>query len=74
MFQTFFTSRKVTDYNSAKSSDINRYNRYFRSLLASNVFVPPSQLETCFLSTTHGEAEIEQTLDAIGESLRSVRG
>ena len=74
MFQTFFTSRKVTDYNSAKSSDVDRYNRYFRSLLASNVFVPPSQLESCFLSTAHGEAEIEQTLDSIGESLRSLRG
>ena len=74
MFQTFFTSRKVTDYSSAKSSDVDRYNRYFRSLLASNMFVPPSQLESCFLSTAHGEAEIEQTLDAIGESLRSLRG
>ncbi len=74
MFQTFFTSRKVTDYSSAKSSDVDRYNRYFRSLLASNVFVPPSQLESCFLSTAHREAEIEQTLDAIGESLRSLRG
>ena len=74
MFQTFFTSRKVTDYSSAKSSDVDKYNRYFRSLLASNVFVPPSQQESCFLSTAHGEAEIEQTLDAIGESLRSLRG
>ncbi len=74
MFQTFFTSRKVTDYSSAKSSDVDRYNRYFRSLLASNMFVPPSQFESCFLSTAHGEAEIEQTLDAIGESLRSLRG
>ncbi len=74
MFQTFFTSRKVTDYNSAKSSDVNTYNRYFRSLLELKVFVPPSQLESCFLSTAHGEAEIEQTLDSIGESLRSLRG
>ena len=74
MFQTFFTSRKVTDYNSAKSSDVNTYNRYFRSLLELKVFVPPSQLESCFLSTAHGEAEIEQTLDALGESLRSLRG
>jgi len=74
MFQTFFTSRKVTDYHSAKSSDVNRYSRYFRSLLASNVFVPPSQLESCFLSTAHEEPEIDQTVDAIGESLRSLRG
>ena len=74
MFQTFFTSRKVTDYNSAKSSNVNKYSRYFRSLLESNVFVPPSQLESCFLSTAHGEAEIEQTLDSIGDSLRLLRG
>jgi glutamate-1-semialdehyde 2,1-aminomutase len=74
MFQAFFTERSVTDYDSAKSSDPSKYNRYFHSLLKSRVFMPPSQLESCFLSTAHGENDIQHSLEAIGDSLKSLRG
>jgi glutamate-1-semialdehyde 2,1-aminomutase len=73
MFQLFFTDRPVTDYHSAKSADIRKYEKYFHSLLASRVFVPPSQFETCFLSTVHTEDEIEATLDAIGPAVKTLQ-
>jgi glutamate-1-semialdehyde 2,1-aminomutase len=73
MLQIFFTDRKVTDYGSAKSSDSIKYDRFFRSLLVSKVFVPPSQLESCFLSTSHTKHDLQQTIDAFDDSLRSVR-
>jgi glutamate-1-semialdehyde 2,1-aminomutase len=73
MFQLFFTDRQVTDYHSAKSADIRKYEEYFRSLLASRVFIPPSQFETCFLSTVHTEDEIEATLDAIGPAVKTLQ-
>jgi glutamate-1-semialdehyde 2,1-aminomutase len=72
MFQLFFTDRPVTDYHSAKSADIRKYEKYFHSLLASRIFVPPSQFETCFLSTAHNEDELESTLDAIGAALKTL--
>ena len=72
MFQVFFTPRQVVDYNSAKSSDSQKYDRYFRSLLKWKTFVPPSQLESCFLSTAHKDNELQETLDIIGLSLRSM--
>ena len=72
MFQLFFTDRPVTDYHSAKSADIRKYEKYFRSLLASRVFVPPSQFETCFLSTAHTEDELAATLDAIGAAVKTL--
>ncbi len=72
MFQLFFTDRPVTDYHSAKSADIRKYEKYFHSLLASRVFVPPSQFETCFLSTAHTEDELEATLDAIGTAVKTL--
>lgn len=74
MFQVFFTERPVTDYHSAKSSDQDSYQRYFRSLLASRVFVPPSQLETCFLSSVHSEDDIGGSLEAIGVALKTASG
>ena len=72
MFQVFFTSHAVTDYRSAKSSDTEKYRKYFESLLASRVFVPPSQFETCFLSTAHTEQDVQTSLDAIADALKAI--
>ena len=69
MFQIFFTDHPVIDYDSAKKSDTTRFDKYFQSLLASRVFVPPSQFETCFLATSHNDDEIQVTLEAIGSAL-----
>ncbi len=72
MFQIFFTSQHVTDYDSAKMSDVARFDKYFHALLGSRVFVPPSQFETCFLSTSHTDDEIQLTLEAIGNALKNL--
>ncbi len=72
MFQLFFTDRPVTDYHSAKSADIGKYEKYFHSLLASRVFIPPSQFEASFLSTAHNEDELQTTLDAIGTAVKTL--
>jgi glutamate-1-semialdehyde 2,1-aminomutase len=72
MFQVFFTKRPVTDYYSAKSSNTEMHQRYFQSLLASGVFVPPSQFETCFLSTAHSEDDIGETLQSIDSALGTI--
>jgi glutamate-1-semialdehyde 2,1-aminomutase len=72
MFQIFFADQPVTDYGSARTADTAKFNRYFHSLLASRVFVPPSQFETCFLATSHTDDEIQLTLDAIGSALRNL--
>src|SRR3989475_1805590 len=71
MFQLFFTDRPVTDYHSAISADVRKDEKYFHSLLASHLFVPPSQFETCFLSTTHTEDELDATLHAIGTPVKN---
>ena len=69
MFQIFFTDHPVVDYDSAKKSDTTRFQKYFQSLLASRVFVPPSQFESCFLATSHKDDEIQVTLEAIERAL-----
>ncbi len=70
LFQIFFTKREVKDYHSAKASSSESYQKYFRSLLGSGVFVPPSQFETCFLSSSHTDEDIAATLVAIDRALR----
>lgn len=71
MFQVFFTDHAVTDYHSARSSDTGAFQRYFQSLIASRVFVPPSQFETCFLSSVHTDDEVRITVEGIGKALKA---
>ncbi|MGH2521305.1 MAG: glutamate-1-semialdehyde 2,1-aminomutase [Anaerolineales bacterium] len=64
MFTTFFTDRPVTNWTTAKTSDTRQFAAFFRAMLESGVYLAPSQFEAGFLSTAHGDAEIEATLAA----------
>lgn len=61
----FFTETKVYDYATAKTSDTGEFTAYFRHMLNAGINLAPSQFEAAFLSTAHGDAEIEQTLQAV---------
>jgi glutamate-1-semialdehyde 2,1-aminomutase len=48
-------------------SGTERYAELFRHLIERGVYVAPSQYEAWFVSTAHGETEIERTVEAVGE-------
>jgi len=64
MWTIYFTDGEVFDAASARRSDLGRFGRFFHALLDRGVYLPPSQFESAFVSTAHGEAEIERTLEA----------
>lgn len=64
MFTTFFTSQPVTNWDSAKQADTQRFSSYFRAMLDEGVYLAPSQFEAGFLSTAHQDLDIEQTIEA----------
>lgn len=68
MFGMFFADRPVTDWPTAKRADTQRFARFFQAMLAGGVYLAPSQFEAGFLSSAHGEREIDQTLAAAGEA------
>jgi len=72
MFCTFFSGERVVDYASAKRSDTSRYARFFRAMLASGVYLAPSQFEAGFLSLAHGEQDIERTVQAAEEAFAGI--
>ena len=65
----FFTSGPVVDYKSAKQSDTDAFARYFRFMLDRGFYLAPSQFEAMFVSISHDDASLEETLSAIGEYL-----
>ncbi len=72
MFTTFFSEQPVTDLTSAQACDTERFGRFFVELLRRGVYIAPSQFESGFLSTAHGEGEIEQTVAAAEEAFRAL--
>ena len=74
MFTLFFTKSKVTDYNSAKTSDTSLFALYFNEMLKSGIYITPSQFEANFVSAEHTGQDIEQTIKANYKALKKVSG
>jgi glutamate-1-semialdehyde 2,1-aminomutase len=74
MYQLFFSPEKVRDEQSAKRSDSSTFRRLFEELLKRNVFIPPSQFETCFVSYAHDEDDADKTVDAYSEAFKKIKG
>jgi glutamate-1-semialdehyde 2,1-aminomutase len=69
MFTWFFNDQPVTDFTTAATSDTVSFGRFHRALLEAGVWLPPSQFEAAFISTTHGPTEIGFLLEAARQAL-----
>jgi glutamate-1-semialdehyde 2,1-aminomutase len=67
MATLFFHPGPVRSLADASASDLDRYGVWFRHLLERGVYVAPSQFEALFVSTAHGEPELQATVEAAGE-------
>ena len=72
MFGMFFQEGPVTNWDSAAKSDAERFGKYFQGMLENGIYIAPSQFESGFLSTAHGEAEIEATLSAAEKAFKNL--
>ncbi len=72
MWTWFFTRGPVTNYAQAAHSDTAAFGRFHRDLLDQGIWLPPSQFEAAFLSTAHGDAEVEATIAAAREAFKAV--
>lgn len=61
----FFTDREVNDYDSATSSDTEKYAKFFNYLLENGIYIAPSQYEAMFVSMAHSDEDIEKTCKVI---------
>ena len=63
MFKIFFGA-EPHNYQEVLKCDKEGYLAFFHRMLASGIFLPPSQFETNFVSAAHSEEDIEETLEA----------
>ena len=69
----FFTEQPVRDYASATSANTDLYARFFREMLARNVYPPPSQFEAWFLSAAHTVRDVDTTIAAAKAAMRALQ-
>lgn len=72
MFGFFFTAGPVRNYEEARQSDLQKFARFHRGMLERGVYLAPSQFEAGFTSLAHTEADVERTLEAAREVLRTL--
>jgi glutamate-1-semialdehyde 2,1-aminomutase len=65
MATLFAREGAVTCFEDAAASDTELYGALFRHLLGSGVYVAPSQFECLFVSTAHGDDEVDATVEAV---------
>ena len=72
MFTWFFTSNRVTDFDSASTSDTAAFARFHRSMLGQGIWLPPSQYEAVFMSAAHTMEDIGATISAARDAFAAV--
>jgi glutamate-1-semialdehyde 2,1-aminomutase len=72
MFTTFFIDQPVSNWAIAKTADTQKFGAFFRAMLENGVYLAPSQFEAGFLSTAHGDTEIENSSAAAMRAFRQV--
>jgi glutamate-1-semialdehyde 2,1-aminomutase len=71
MWTLFFAPAPVTDYDTAKASDVARFGKFFWAMMDRGVYLPCSQFEAAFLSAAMTEDDIRQTVAAAEQALQT---
>jgi glutamate-1-semialdehyde 2,1-aminomutase len=64
MFGLYFRPTPPETYAQVMECDRDKFNRFFHAMMEQGVAFAPSAFEAGFVSSAHGQAEIEQTLEA----------
>ncbi len=72
MMCMFFTEEPVYNFKSAVKSDTNLYGKYFHEMLKRGIYLAPAQYEALFVSTAHSYDDLDKTIKAHYESLKSI--
>ena len=74
MFGLYFTDQPVDTFEGAMASDAEAFKRFFHGMRKRGVYFAPSAFEAGFLSSAHGDTELNHTFEAAREAFREARG
>jgi glutamate-1-semialdehyde 2,1-aminomutase len=73
MWGFFFRAEPVRSFADAKTSDIERFKRFFHAALDRGVYLAPSAFEAAFMSSAHSDMDIEETLNRLDDAMEAAR-
>jgi Glutamate-1-semialdehyde aminotransferase len=72
MWGFFFRAEPVRSFADAKTSDVERFKRFFHTALRRGVYLAPSAFEAAFMSFAHSESDIDATLERLDDAMGEV--
>jgi glutamate-1-semialdehyde 2,1-aminomutase len=69
MWGFFFRAEPVRTFADARTSDVERFRRFFHAALERGVYLAPSAFEAAFMSAAHSDRDIDETLDRLDDAL-----
>jgi glutamate-1-semialdehyde 2,1-aminomutase len=72
MWTLFFTSTPITNFATAMTSDKQKFSRFFWGMMDRGVYLPCSQFEAAFTCAALTDQQVEETILAGRETLRSM--
>ncbi len=73
MFGFFFTeAEKVESFDDSMACDAQRFNKFFHGMLLQGVYLAPSSFEAGFVSITHSENDIADTIERAAEVMQTL--
>jgi glutamate-1-semialdehyde 2,1-aminomutase len=69
----FFTAGAVTDFDSAKRSDTQRFRGFYARMLEQGIYLAPSAFEAWFVSAAHDPGAIRKTIQCAERSFASLK-
>jgi len=64
MLGMFFTDQDVTNFEDAKTCDLERFSAFYQGMRQQGIYIAPSQFEVLFLSAAHADEHIDATINA----------
>ena len=72
MLTLFFNDQPVKHWDDADRSNRQAYGRFFWGMIREGIYLPCSQFEAMFISDTHNESMIDQTIEAAEKVLAAM--
>ena len=72
MFCLYFREEEVFNVSDVEKQDFNIFKKVFWSCLEQGVYLAPSPYETGFLSLSHSDGDVDETLEVIEKAISTI--
>lgn len=70
MWGFFFRAEPVRSFADAKTSDVERFRRFFHAALERGVYLAPSAFEAAFMSAAHSDEDVALATERLDDAMR----